>query len=218
VTGDLLTGEGVDRAVEGAATVLHLAGGRKGDDEAARRLAEAASRAGVGHLVFVSVVGADTVPVAWLRSKHAAEEAVAGSGVPWTTLRAAQFHDLVLGVVQKMATLPVVPAPGGLRFEPVDSREVAERLVTLALGAPAGRVPDLVGPQVYGMKELVRSYLDVTGRHRLTVPVRLPGKAGRAYRAGDNLARRPGSSVGTRTWEDFLAEATSRRTVPQPSP
>jgi uncharacterized protein YbjT (DUF2867 family) len=218
VTGDLLTGEGVDRAVEGVATVLHLAGGPKGDDEATRRLVEAASRADVQHLVYVSVVGADTVPVGWLRSKHAAEEAVAGSGVPWTTLRAAQFHDLVLTVLQKMARLPVVPVPGGLRFEPVDSREVAERLVTLTLGPPAGRVPDLVGPQVYGMKELVRSYLDATGRHRLTVPVRMPGKAGRAYRAGDNLAARSGASVGSGSWEDFLAGAvTVTGRVPQPS-
>lgn len=215
VTGDLLSGEGVDRAVEGVATVLHLAGGPKGDDEATRRLVEAAARADVQHLVSVSVVGADTVPVGWLRSKGAAEQAIVDSGIPWTTLRAAQFHDLVLTVLQKMATLPLVPVPGGLRFEPVDSREVADRLVALTLDAPAGRVPDLVGPRVYGTAELVRSYLDATGRHRLTVPVRMPGKAGRAYRAGENLARRREATVGVRTWEDFLAERSVRVRTPQ---
>jgi hypothetical protein len=36
------------------------------------------------------------------------------------------------------------------------------------------------------------------------VPLRLPGKAARAYRAGANLA--PDHAVGHRTWEDFLAE------------
>ncbi|MGH3424576.1 MAG: SDR family oxidoreductase, partial [Nocardioidaceae bacterium] len=145
VTGDLLKNEGLEAAVDGVGIVLHLAGGPKGDDEATRNLVRAAARAGVRHLVYISVVGADRVPLAWLRSKLAAEQAIADSGVPWTTLRAAQFHDLVLTVVQKMARMPVVPIPGGLRFQPVDSDEVAARLVELARGEPAGRVADLTG-------------------------------------------------------------------------
>jgi uncharacterized protein YbjT (DUF2867 family) len=205
VTGDLLKDEGIESAVDGAEIILHLAGGPKGDDEATRNLVRAASRAGVQHLVHISVIGADRVPLGYFRSKLGAERAVADSGVPWTTLRAAQFHDLVLTVVQKMAKLPVVPVPGGLRFQPVDSGEVAARLVELTLGKPAGLVPDLAGPKVYGMAELVRGYLQARGKRRLMMPIRMPGKAGRAYRAGENLSRE-GASVGQRTWEDFLAE------------
>ena len=205
VTGDLLEGEGIEPAVDGAELILHLAGGPKGDEEATRNLVRAASRAGVQHLVYISVIGADRVPLGYFRSKLGAERAVADSGVPWTTLRAAQFHDLVLTVVQKMAKLPVVPVPGGLRFQPVDSGEVAARLVELTLGKPAGLVPDLAGPKVYGMAELVRGYLQARGKRRLMMPVRMPGKAGRAYRAGENLSRE-GAFVGRRTWEDFLAE------------
>jgi hypothetical protein len=37
------------------------------------------------------------------------------------------------------------------------------------------------------------------------LPIRMPGKAGRAYRAGENLAG-PHADRGTRTWENFLAE------------
>ncbi|MFI9239126.1 SDR family oxidoreductase [Streptomyces sp. NPDC053079] len=205
VTGDLLGNEGVERAVDGAGTVLHLAGGPKGDDEATRNLVRAASRAGVRHLVYISVIGADKVPLGYFRSKLGAERAVAESGLPWTTLRAAQFHDLVLTVVRKMAKLPVIPVPGGLRFQPVDAREVAERLVELTLGQPAGLVPDLAGPTVYGMAELSRGYLRACGKSRLMMPVRMPGAAGRAYRAGENLTLE-GAAVGRRTWEDFLAE------------
>ena len=40
------------------------------------------------------------------------------------------------------------------------------------------------------------------------MPVRMPGKAGRAYRAGENLSEEPGT--GHRTWEDFLAERVRR--------
>jgi uncharacterized protein YbjT (DUF2867 family) len=205
VTGDLLENEGVAAAVEGAEIVLHLAGGPKGDDKATRNLARAAAHAGVRHLVYISVIGADRVPLAWLRSKLAAERAVADSGVPWTTLRAAQFHDLTLTMVEKMTKLPLVPAPGGLRLQPVDSREVATRLVELALGDPAGLVPDMAGPKVYDLAELSRGYLRAHGRRRPMLPVRIPGKAGRAYRAGDNLTLE-GASRGERTWEAFLAE------------
>ncbi|NEA36589.1 NAD(P)H-binding protein [Streptomyces sp. SID13031] len=206
VTGDLLKGEGVEPAVDGADIILHLAGGPKGDDESTRNLVRAASRAGVEHLVYISVIGADRVPLAWLRSKLGAERAVAESGVPWTTLRAAQFHGLILTMVEKMAKLPVVPAPGGLRFQPVDPGEVAARLVELTLDKPAGLVPDLAGPKVYEMGDLIRGYLQARGMRRLILPVRIPGKAGRAYRAGENLSL-DGATVGQRTWEDFLADS-----------
>jgi uncharacterized protein YbjT (DUF2867 family) len=205
VTGDLLTGEGIEPAVRGASTVLHLAGGPKGDDEATRNLVRAAVGAGARHLLYISVIGADTVPLGYFRAKLGAERAVAGSGLEWTVLRAAQFHDLVLTVAEKMAKLPVVPVPGGLRFQPVDSREVAARLVELALGRPAGRVADLAGPQVYGMGELIGSYLQARGKRRPMMPVRMPGKAGRAYRAGVNLSL-ASAEIGSRSWEEFLAE------------
>ncbi|MEU4495640.1 NAD(P)H-binding protein [Streptomyces sp. NBC_00210] len=208
VSGDLLKNEGIEAALEGAETVLHLAGGPKGDDTATRNLLQAASRAEVQHLVYISVIGADRVPLGWFRSKLGAERAVADSGLPWTTLRAAQFHDLVLTVVQKMARMPVIPVPGGLRFQPVDSREVAARLVELTLDKPAGLVPDLAGPKVYGMADLSRGYLQARGKRRLMMPVRMPGKAGRAYRAGENLSLE-GAAVGKLTWEEFLAERAS---------
>jgi uncharacterized protein YbjT (DUF2867 family) len=205
VTGDLLKGEGIEPAVDGAEIIVHLAGGPKGDDEATRNLVRAASRAGVRHVVYISAIGADRVPLGWFTSKLGAERAVADSGLPWTTLRAAQFHDLVLTVVQKLARLPVVPVPGGMRVQPVDPGEVAARLVELTLDKPAGLVPDLAGPKVYGMAELIRGYLQARGKRRLMLPVRMPGKAGRAYRAGENLTL-DGATLGTRTWEDFLAE------------
>jgi uncharacterized protein YbjT (DUF2867 family) len=216
VTGDLDKGEGVDAAIEGTEVVLHLAGAAKGDEAKARHLVEAASQEGTRHLVYVSVVGADRIPMAsrvdramfgYFGSKLAAEEVVAGSGVPWTTLRATQFHDLMFTTLRQMTKLPVVPVPSGFHFQPVEAGEVADRLVELALGAPAGLVPDLAGPRVYAMAELVRGYLQASGRHRPIVPVRQPGKAARAFREGANLA--PDRAVGRRTWEEFLAERLS---------
>jgi uncharacterized protein YbjT (DUF2867 family) len=102
----------------------------------------------------------------------------------------------------------VIPVPDGARFQPVDARDVAARLVELTLGEPAGLVPDLVGPRVYGMDELNRGYLRARGKRRPMMPVRMPGKAGRAYRADENLSL--DADGGKRTWEDFLDERLCR--------
>jgi uncharacterized protein YbjT (DUF2867 family) len=223
VTGDLDTGEGIDAAVEGVEVVVHCAGTTKGDEVKTRSLVRAGSRAGVRHMVYISVVGTDRVPVVsgvdramfgYFASKRAAEEVVADSGLPWTTLRATQFHQSFLALARQMARLPVVPVAAGFRFQPVDAGEVAERLAELALGAPAGLVPDLAGPRVLGMDALVREYLRASGRRRPVLPVRLPGRAARAVRAGANLA--PDRAVGRRTWEEFLADQVAGRATGGP--
>jgi uncharacterized protein YbjT (DUF2867 family) len=222
VTGDLATGEGVEAAVEGAEIIVHCAGRAKGNEEEALNLVRAASGTGVRHLVYISVVGADRVPVisgvdramfGYFASKLAAERVVADSGLPWTTLRATQFHEALLTVARTMAKLPVVPVSAGFRFQPVDADEVAARLVQLTLGEPAGLVPDLGGPQAYTMADLLRGYLHANHQHRLIMPVWLPGQAARAHRAGANLTL--DHANGTRTWEDFLADQLgSVRVIP----
>jgi uncharacterized protein YbjT (DUF2867 family) len=204
VTGDLATDEGIEAAVAGAEIIVHCAGSSKGDEVKAQNLVRAAAQAGTQHLVFISVVGADRANFAYYKSKLASEKVIADSGIPWTTLRATQFHDLILMVVKAMSKLPVIPVPSGFRFQPVDAGEVAARLAELAPGAPAGLVPDLAGPKVYSMKELVRAYLRASHKRRLLMPLWLPGKGAQSLRAGGNLA--PERAVGRRTWEEFLAE------------
>src|ERR671913_1509153 len=147
MTGDLATGEGIEAAVDGVKTIVHLAGSPKGDEEKARNLVRAASsQTRLPHLVYISVVGADRIPMVsrvdramfgYFESKLAAERIVADSGLPFTTLRATQFHELILTVAQQRAKLPVVPAPAGFRVQPVDADEVAAQLVELALREPA---------------------------------------------------------------------------------
>lgn len=212
VSGDLATGAGVDAAVAGIDVIVHCAGTATGDEDKARHLVRAAAQAGVRHVVYISVVGADRIPMAgridramfgYFGSKFRAEQVIAGSGIPWSTLRATQFFDLTLKTAEAMAKLPFIPVPAGFRFQPVDAAEVATALVELALGTPAGLVPAIGGPRIYEMADLVRSYLRASHRRRLILPMPVPGKAAAAIRAGANLA--PERAVGQRTWEGFLA-------------
>lgn len=211
VAGDTVSGRGLAAAFAGADTVLHLAGGARGDDVAAARVVDAARDAGVRHLVLISVIGADAMPIGYFRAKAAAERTVAGSGVPWSIVRVAQLHEFVLPVVRGMARLPLLPTPGGLRFEPVHVDEVAAALARIALGNPAGRLADLAGPEVLDVRQLADAFVAAHGgRRRAGLPIRIPGAVGRAYRTGANLAAEP--QRGERSWSDFL-----RETVAQPA-
>jgi uncharacterized protein YbjT (DUF2867 family) len=213
VNADLATGERVEPALEGVRIVLHLAGSAKGDEVKARSLVEAASAAGIRHLVYISVVGADRIPVksaidramfGYFAAKRAAEQVIAQSGLPSTTLRSTQFHQTNFRIVQGMARLPIVPVPAGWRFQPIDAAEVADRLVELALGVPVGLVADIGGPRIYEMSELLRSYLRAASKRRLILTIPIAGGAARAFREGANLT--PNRAVGRRTWEEFLAD------------
>lgn len=214
VTGDLVTGAGIDAAVDGADIIVHCAGTAKPDQDRAQtaNLIRAAARIRPAHLLKISVVGADRIPVAsrtdramfgYFAFMRETEQAVADSGIPWTILRATQFFELIEIVGGALARLPAAPVPAGIRFQPVDSRDVADRMAELALGAPAGLTPDFGGPRVYPMGDLVRGYLSARGKRRPQLPVRLPGRAARAVRDGANLVQ--GGTTGTRTWEDYLA-------------
>ncbi len=104
----------------------------------------------------------------------------------------------------------MVPVPSGFPVRPVDSRDVATRLTDLALAEPAGRVPDLGGPEVLSFAAVMREYLQASGHGwRKVLPIRLPGTA--EARAGGMLpAKDPEPITGQRTWKEFLAETYAR--------
>jgi uncharacterized protein YbjT (DUF2867 family) len=207
IPGDLLTGEGLEEAVEGARTVVHCASSptktRRVDVEGTERLLRAASRAGVQHVVFISIVGIDRNPYfPHYRMKLGAERIVERSWVPWTILRATQFHEFVLRLIRLLDRLPIMPAPNGFLLQQIDTREVADRLVELALSPPAGRVPDIAGPGVGTFAGFVRAYFEAYGRGQRILEVPVPGKIGKAFREGLHLA--PESKYGRTTWGEFL--------------
>jgi uncharacterized protein YbjT (DUF2867 family) len=138
--------------------------GGKGDDQATRNLVHAATPAGEAHLAYISVVGADRVPVT------------------------GRIDRTMFGYFKMKR-----------KAEPIDADEVAEYLVGLALARPAGLVPDIAGPRVYGASELVRTYLDATDKRRLIAPITMPRAAARAIRACANLAP-SGSGPGKTFW------------------
>lgn len=205
LTGDVRTGEGLAEAVAGVDTIVVCV-------DPVPHVVEAALAAAMPHLVYISIVGIDRVPFGYYRRKLADEQLIASSGLPWTVLRATQFHDLIAVMLRMLAKPPLMVLPKEWRFQSIDAREVGAALADLALGEPSGRVPDMGGPQVRALQELARTYLAAVDKRRPIVSVTLPGRVYRAYRAGEHLA--PQRPVGTITFEQYLTEQLVAGTLP----
>ena len=203
VIGDLRSGVGIREAVSGVDTVMHLAtrNGR-GDVAPTRTLLDACRSAGIGHVIYTSIVGVDRIPLRYYREKLAIEGLIASSGIPHTILRATQFHDLVAGLFNAQRHLPVMLAPR-FSFQPIATADVATRLVELAAASAAGRVPDIGGPEQLPAVELARQWQGAASVHRRIAPVSLPGRVFAGYAAGHNLV--PGPAYGTVTFAEFVS-------------
>lgn len=201
VTGDLRRGVGLGPAVTGADVIVHCATGRD-DARATRNLVLAAKAAGSPHLVYISIVGVDRIPMPYYTQKLRSEALVTASGLPFTILRATQFHNLVAGIFDVQRHLPALFVPA-VSFQPVEVSEVADVLAGLAVGPAAGRVPDFGGPEVRPARDFAAAWQRSEGRQRRLVAVTLPGRTFRALRAGHNLTS--GTPSGSATFEDYLA-------------
>ena len=169
-----------------------------------RTLLAAEAAAGVGHHVVLSIVGIDDVDTGYYAGKRLQERLVAEGPVPWSVLRATQFHEFAeqaLGFV-RIGPFSLVPR---MLTQPVAAREVAEALVDLAGAGPVGRAPELAGPEQHQLVDLAREVAPRLGR---VVPVRMPGAAGRAMRSGALLPtdRRPAR-------EDHVRRVEATRSV-----
>ncbi|RLP95877.1 SDR family oxidoreductase [Micromonospora sp. CV4] len=218
VVTDLATGEGLTEAVAGTDAVLHLATAPEGrrthqvDVLGTRRLVVAAGAAGVQHLVYVSIVGVDRVPIAYYRHKLAAEQVIAAGSVPWSVLRATQFPQFLDDLLASSARLGPVIGDRAVLAQPVDPGEVAARLAARLVAGPLGAIEEFGGPQVLRFDEAVRAWRAARGSRRPLLPVRIPGRLGRELRAGGLVTE--ALPRGVRTWADHLADTyggTGRR-------
>jgi uncharacterized protein YbjT (DUF2867 family) len=204
--GDLLANTGVDAAVDGIDVIVHCAtqGTRDKDVASMENLVAAARQAGVEHIVHVSIVGIDRIPLPYYKTKLRVEQVLEASGVGHTVLRATQFHDLIHTIFSIQRFSPVLWTLRGVRFQPIDTRDVAARLVELIDAQPAGRAADIGGPSVHTHADLGRMYLAARGGRRPVVQVSVPGRTVGGYRSGANLV--PDNPVGTIGFAEYLTQ------------
>lgn len=205
---DLTTGAGLAERLAGVEVVIDTSNQmsqKRADSEAffggvTRTLLAAERAAGVRHHVALSIVGVDDVDSGYYAGKRLQERVLAEGEVPWSVLRATQFHEFAEQALEfvKIGPFSLVPR---MLSQPVAAREVGEALVDLAEGEPAGRAPELAGPERLQMVDLARKA--ARGRRRV-IGIPVPGAAGKAMRAGALCPTGPGPR-GTVTFDAWLA-------------
>lgn len=205
--GDIVAGEGIAEALAGVDLVVHAATNPptgKGDAEATRNLCAAAKEAGGVQVFYISIIGIDKIPMPYYKAKLGCEKVLEESGVPWTVLRAVQFHSLIDMLLQALTRIPgaLLMPPSGFRFQSMDTGEVAQRMVDHAVRDETGRLPDLAGPEFLTLGEMASVWLEVRGERRLRVPLPFFGKIVNGFRKGYNCV--PDNPQGTITWEQWL--------------
>ena len=212
VQGNLATGAGLELAVKGVDAIVHAASDpiaprkyRATDVLGTRRLLAMAREAGVGHVAYISIVGMEGIGYPYYRSKLAAEAVIRENIVPWSILRATQFHTLMDFFLDALSKLPrIATVPFKWQFQPVDTTDVASRLAEVATAQPAGLLPDFGGPEVRDFKSLAASWLPVRKPNKRLVNLWLPFKFSRQWAEGRLLS--PEHRDGTVTFEQYLAK------------
>jgi uncharacterized protein YbjT (DUF2867 family) len=218
-TADIVSGEGLAAAVADMDAIIHAASDPRGDpaadEEGTQRLALAAREARVGHLVFVSIVGIDRIPLPYYIRKLAAERALAVSGQPFSILRATQFHTFIDFLLRKAATaLPLVmPLPAGYHVQSVGLEDVAARLLRSIADGPCGLLPDFGGPERMTAREAARIWQQARGIRKPIVPVPNFSATSRGFRGGHNTlpADTPAENRGQLSWREWLARPIATR-------
>jgi uncharacterized protein YbjT (DUF2867 family) len=200
VVADLATGAGLADALTGVDTVLHLATSRSKDLGQTSNLLGAARDAAVAHLVYISIVGVDRIPFPYYVDKFACERLIEQSGIPFTILRATQFHDFVANFIRPLRRAPFLIALN-VPDQPIAVEEVAGRLVELVAAKPAGRVADIGGPEQKTVRDLVGIWQIAHGTEKPVRMLRIPGKTIRAFQQGNHMTPLPG--YGRETFQTY---------------
>jgi uncharacterized protein YbjT (DUF2867 family) len=207
---DLTTGKGLDEALSGADAIIDVSNVTTMSKKTSvaffaavtEHLLSAGARAGVGHVLALSIVGVDHVDFGYYLGKRRQEELLAAGPLPWTVLRATQFHEFAGQTLARVAgPLAVVPR---MLVQPVAAREVAARLVALVDQKPAGFTAPIAGPEKHDLVGAARRVLQARHERRIVVPIRIPGRTGRALASG-GLLPVGDYTRGRQTFAEYLA-------------
>ena len=167
---DTVTGTGLAQALAGAQVVIDVTNPKSFEDAAileffetsGRNLLAAEVAAGVRHHVVLGIAGTERLQSSgYMRGKLAQETLVRNSGVPYSIIHATQFFEFMpsiayLGTVGEKIRLSTA------YVQPVAADDVADAVTDIALGAPAGGVIELAGPERVRLNEFMARFLAAT--------------------------------------------------------
>jgi uncharacterized protein YbjT (DUF2867 family) len=209
---DLLTGAGLDQALEGADAVVNVTNSPTFDDASPAffrttmgHLLSAAERAGVRHQVVLSIVGVDQVPqLDYYRAKTLQEELLRSGATGWSIVRVTQFFEFMDAVLSWTSDDTTVRLPS-TPLRPIAAADVVDALAGVVTGPPLNATLDVAGPDVFPLDEIGRLTLSLRGDGRTVVTDEQAGMF--AAVKGDVLVPGPGARLAPTHYKDWLAAA-----------
>jgi uncharacterized protein YbjT (DUF2867 family) len=208
---DVITGEGLDAALEGVDVIVDAATGPSSEQEpateffttAARNLIDAGRRAGVQRIVVVSIIGCDRFAGGYNAAKVAHEQALLAGPIPVRIVRAAQFHEFVEPLMSWSTQGDVCHLPD-MATQIVAARSVAEQLAAVALAPDAPDVSEVAGPQTESLVALARLLAERRGDGVRVEAVTDPADPDTRLMAQGGLLPSPGATLTGPTFEEWL--------------
>ncbi|GAB3964968.1 NAD(P)H-binding protein [Spirosoma terrae] len=208
---DLATGEGLRQALEGVDTVFHLAsaptkiGNEPFDVVATRNLLNALNQSDVKHLIYSSIVGVDTIQYSYYRAKRSAERLIQASQIPYTILRATQFHNLLDFAIGKLLSLPIGFIPRQLKVQPIHVDTVTAELYRLVQAGPQQTIINLGGPKVYDVGTMTQLWMKARNVSKPVIPIPTVGSLMKSLAKGENTCPNK-KAIDSADWEEYLRE------------
>jgi len=212
---DLVTGSGLEAALEGVDVIIDAAGQRTWDQRkaeafftaSARRLQQVGSQKGARMLVVLSIVGVDRVPLGYYKAKLAHEAAALEGPLPVAVVRSAQFYELAAQMLSRTRFGPVALVPR-MRSQPVAARTAGEVLADIATTSGGPSQVELAGPEQHYMPDVAQFVLRRSGKRTVVFPFSIRGEAGRALQGGALLPG-PGARIAGPTLDEWLESEDS---------
>lgn len=207
---DLVKNEGVKQALEGIHTAVHLASGfgkvhgQAEDIVAIKNLIDAAQKIDLQHLIFISIVGVDKVPLAYYQTKYQVEQYIKQQKVPFTILRVTQFHNFIEAQIQQMVRLPIGFVPKKLKSQPIQLEAAAKEITKLIKAGVQNEVLNIGGKEVLDFGTFAKTLLHYTKKSKPIVNVPIIGKFMHALAEGNLTCKEV--SLKSCTWEEYLVK------------
>jgi len=174
---NILTGEGLTKALMSTEIVIDLSNSQSPDDQialdffrtAAKYLIGAEKLAHVRHHLVLSIVGTDQAQhIGYLQAKKYQEDAVIESGIPYTIIRSTQFHEHVSTIIAVQGEGRNVHV-STIDYQPIALQDVVDYVVMFALGQPKNKIIEIAGPDRGLMNNFVENYLEAKGEDKVVV-------------------------------------------------
>jgi uncharacterized protein YbjT (DUF2867 family) len=169
-----LTGEGLAEVLKDAEVIVDVSNSPSFEDKAVMgffttstaNLLQYGVRAGVGHLVALSVVGAQRLADSgYLRAKIAQEKLIQEGKLPFSIVHATQFFEFVKALAGSAPQVHLAP----VFFQPMAADDVAKAIARVSVGTPLNGIVEVAGPDKFRLDELIRRGLRAIGDLREVV-------------------------------------------------